>query len=39
LQRADLAELAADAGCTAVALTDHDRQDGITAAAARANIR
>jgi predicted metal-dependent phosphoesterase TrpH len=29
-------ELAAEAGCTAVALTDHDRQDGVPAAAARA---
>jgi predicted metal-dependent phosphoesterase TrpH len=29
-------ELAVEAGCTAVALTDHDRQDGIAAAAARA---
>jgi 3',5'-nucleoside bisphosphate phosphatase len=29
-------ELAAEAGCSAVALTDHDRQDGISVAAARA---
>ena len=29
-------ELAAAAGCTAVALTDHDRLDGLTAAAGRA---
>lgn len=29
-------ELAADAGCRAVALTDHDRLDGLAAAAARA---
>lgn len=29
-------ELAAAAGCTAVALTDHDRLDGLAAAAARA---
>jgi predicted metal-dependent phosphoesterase TrpH len=29
-------ELAAEAGCSAVALTDHDRQDGIGRAAARA---
>jgi predicted metal-dependent phosphoesterase TrpH len=29
-------ELAADAGCTAVALTDHDRLDGVAAAQARA---
>jgi len=30
-------ELAHDAGCSAVALTDHDCQDGISAAAARAH--
>jgi 3',5'-nucleoside bisphosphate phosphatase len=29
-------ELAADVGCTAVALTDHDRLDGVAAAQARA---
>lgn len=29
-------ELAAAAGCTTIALTDHDRLDGLTAAAARA---
>jgi 3',5'-nucleoside bisphosphate phosphatase len=34
---ARIAELASEAGCTAVALTDHDRQDGIGAAAARAS--
>jgi predicted metal-dependent phosphoesterase TrpH len=33
---AAIAELAAAAGCSAVALTDHDRLDGIAAAAARA---
>jgi predicted metal-dependent phosphoesterase TrpH len=32
-----IAELAAAAGCTAVALTDHDRLDGVPAAAARAD--
>jgi predicted metal-dependent phosphoesterase TrpH len=31
-----IAELAAAAGCSSVALTDHDRQDGIRAAADRA---
>jgi 3',5'-nucleoside bisphosphate phosphatase len=31
-----IAELAHEAGCRAVALTDHDRQDGVGAAAARA---
>jgi predicted metal-dependent phosphoesterase TrpH len=31
-----IAELAAEAGCSAVALTDHDRQDGVSTAAARA---
>jgi hypothetical protein len=31
-----IAELAAAAGCTAVALTDHDRLDGLAAAGARA---
>jgi predicted metal-dependent phosphoesterase TrpH len=31
-----IAELAAAAGCSAVALTDHDRLDGVTAAAGRA---
>ena len=30
-------ELAADAGCTAVALTDHDRVDGVAEARARAD--
>ncbi|HVF07262.1 MAG TPA: PHP domain-containing protein, partial [Actinomycetota bacterium] len=29
-------ELAAEAGCSAVALTDHDRLDGLDAAARRA---
>jgi predicted metal-dependent phosphoesterase TrpH len=33
---AHIPELAAANGCSAVALTDHDRQDGIAAAAARA---
>jgi 3',5'-nucleoside bisphosphate phosphatase len=33
---ARIAELAHAAGCRAVALTDHDRQDGVAAAAARA---
>jgi predicted metal-dependent phosphoesterase TrpH len=33
---ARIPELAAASGCSAVALTDHDRQDGIEAAAARA---
>ena len=33
---ARIPELAAAAGCTAVALTDHDRLDGVPAAAARA---
>jgi predicted metal-dependent phosphoesterase TrpH len=33
---ARIAELAAEAGCTAFALTDHDRLDGVGAAAARA---
>jgi predicted metal-dependent phosphoesterase TrpH len=33
---ARIPELAAASGCSAVALTDHDRQDGIGAAAARA---
>jgi 3',5'-nucleoside bisphosphate phosphatase len=33
---ARIPELAADAGCTAVALTDHDRLDGVPAARARA---
>jgi predicted metal-dependent phosphoesterase TrpH len=31
-----IAELAAEAGCTAVALTDHDRQDGVGPASVRA---
>jgi 3',5'-nucleoside bisphosphate phosphatase len=31
-----IAELAHEAGCRAVALTDHDRQDGVLAASARA---
>ncbi len=35
-QPARIAELAHAAGCRAVALTDHDRQDGIAAASARA---
>jgi predicted metal-dependent phosphoesterase TrpH len=33
---ARIPELAAASGCSAVALTDHDRQDGVAAAAARA---
>jgi predicted metal-dependent phosphoesterase TrpH len=35
-QPADIPKLAAEAGCTAVALTDHDRLDGVTEAAAAA---
>jgi hypothetical protein len=35
-QPADIPKLAAEAGCTAVALTDHDRLDGVSEAAAAA---
>jgi predicted metal-dependent phosphoesterase TrpH len=35
-QPADIPKLAAEAGCTAVALTDHDRLDGVTEAVAAA---